>query len=223
MYRTGDLVRWTGRDGDARVRRPQRLPGQDPRVPHRTRRDRGRAARATRRRRSRSPIGHARARGRRRAGRRTCCRGRGRHRRADRAPGRTRPTDCPRTWCPPRSCVLDEVPLTPVGQAGPEGAAGAGVRSGATEFRAPAADVERAVAAALRRGARRRAGRRRRRLLRPRRQLADRHPGGDRAPRVASGGGPAAAMFLEPTPAGIAGRDRSRRSAGGPSTTRCAW
>ena len=35
------------RDGAARVPRPHRLPGQDPRLPHRTRRDRGGAARAT--------------------------------------------------------------------------------------------------------------------------------------------------------------------------------
>ena len=48
MYRTGDLVRWR-RTGPAlpRVPRPQRLPGQGPRLPHRTRRDRRRARRVT--------------------------------------------------------------------------------------------------------------------------------------------------------------------------------
>ena len=60
MYRTGDLVRWrAGRR--ARVPRPRRRPGEDPRLPHRTRRDRGRAASSTgvesgRRRRPRGPA-----------------------------------------------------------------------------------------------------------------------------------------------------------------------
>ena len=42
LYRTGDLARWTpGRR--AGVRRSGRRPGEDPRLPDRTRRDRGRA------------------------------------------------------------------------------------------------------------------------------------------------------------------------------------
>ena len=39
LYRTGDLARWLP-DGDARVPRPARPSGQDPRLPHRARRDR---------------------------------------------------------------------------------------------------------------------------------------------------------------------------------------
>ena len=42
MYRTGDLVRWT-RQRRAGVPRPGRRPGQDPRIPDRTRRGGGRA------------------------------------------------------------------------------------------------------------------------------------------------------------------------------------
>ena len=46
MYRTGDLARrWRRRQH--RVPRPRRRPGQAPRLPHRARRDRGRAARAS--------------------------------------------------------------------------------------------------------------------------------------------------------------------------------
>ena len=42
MYRTGDLARWRA-DGTLRLPRPRRPSGQDPRLPHRARRDRGRA------------------------------------------------------------------------------------------------------------------------------------------------------------------------------------
>ena len=42
LYRTGDRARWRD-DGDDRVPRPRRPAGQDPRPPHRARRDRGRA------------------------------------------------------------------------------------------------------------------------------------------------------------------------------------
>ena len=45
LYRTGDLARRRP-DGDARVPRPHRPPGQDPRLPHRAGRDRGGARRA---------------------------------------------------------------------------------------------------------------------------------------------------------------------------------
>ena len=48
LYRTGDLARWRP-DGDARVPRPRRPPGQGPRLPHRARRDRGGARARTRR------------------------------------------------------------------------------------------------------------------------------------------------------------------------------
>ena len=60
MYRTGDLVR-RREDGRHRLPRPHRPPGQDPRLPHRARRDRG-GARGDRRRppgRGRRPRGHA--------------------------------------------------------------------------------------------------------------------------------------------------------------------
>ena len=48
LYRTGDLARWLP-DGDARVPRPRRPPGEDPRLPHRAGRDRGGARARTRR------------------------------------------------------------------------------------------------------------------------------------------------------------------------------
>ena len=47
LYRTGDLARYLP-DGNDRVPRPHRSPGQGPRLPDRARRDRGRAARAPR-------------------------------------------------------------------------------------------------------------------------------------------------------------------------------
>ena len=55
MYRTGDLARWRP-DGAAGVPRPRRRPGQDPRLPHRAGRDRGRPRRAARRRRARVVV-----------------------------------------------------------------------------------------------------------------------------------------------------------------------
>ena len=48
LYRTGDRARWLA-DGDARVPGPHRLPGEGARLPHRAGRDRGAAARSTRR------------------------------------------------------------------------------------------------------------------------------------------------------------------------------
>ena len=44
LYKTGDLGRWLA-DGSIEFLGPQRLPGQDPRLPHRTGRDRGPAGR----------------------------------------------------------------------------------------------------------------------------------------------------------------------------------
>ena len=58
MYRTGDLARWSA-DGQLEYLGPRRRPGQDPRLPHRARRDRGRAGRAP----GRRPGGRGRARG----------------------------------------------------------------------------------------------------------------------------------------------------------------
>ena len=63
MYRTGDLVRWTRRRR-AGVPRPGRRPGEDPRLPDRARRDRGRARAAHP---AVAPGGGGRARGPRRA------------------------------------------------------------------------------------------------------------------------------------------------------------
>ena len=54
LYRTGDLARRLPRRR-ARVPRPHRRTGQDPRLPHRARRDRGRARAARRRARGRGP------------------------------------------------------------------------------------------------------------------------------------------------------------------------
>ena len=62
LYRTGDLGRWRARRR-ARVPRPHRLPGEGARLPHRARRDRGRARAARRDRagRGRHPRGARRA------------------------------------------------------------------------------------------------------------------------------------------------------------------
>ena len=116
LYRTGDLVRWPA-DGDARVPRPDRRPGEDPRLPHRAGRDRGRAARripAVRR------GGRRRARrtGRRRPapGRPTSCRRPGAAPTAAALRGLLRARPARATWCPRPSCALDALPLTANGK-----------------------------------------------------------------------------------------------------------
>ena len=117
MYRTGDLARWTA-DGHAGVPRPHRRPGQDPRLPDRARRDRGRRSPGT------TAVAHAvvvphdqQARRVRRPGRRTAPPIR-------HGPARPRrPLLCPSTWSRPRSWSLDALPLTAERQARPQGPA----------------------------------------------------------------------------------------------------
>ena len=105
MYRTGDLVRLRA-DGNARLPRAHRRPGEDPRPPRRARRDRGRARRAPGR----------RARGRDRRRRRARARSarlvayvvaRAGRAATTRTPpprcARTSRSACRTTWCRPRS------------------------------------------------------------------------------------------------------------------------
>ena len=136
LYRTGDLARRLP-DGDAGVPRPRRRPGEDPRLPHRTRRGRGGAAPRTRR--SRRPRWSARGDAHRRA-RLVGLRGRRRpgpgRRRAARPAGRER---CPATWCRRVRRCWTALPLTANGKVDRARAArarrAAGRRAGA---RAPA-------------------------------------------------------------------------------------
>ena len=100
LYRTGDLRPLAARRRD-RIRRPRRRPGQDPRLPHRARRDRGRAS--ARSRACRRARWWSAARARSASGwSPTSCRGRGARRRAGtaRAAGRR---CCPSSWCRRRS------------------------------------------------------------------------------------------------------------------------
>ena len=121
MYRTGDLVRWTRRR-HAGVPRPRRRPGQDPRLPHRAGRGRGRAARrcpaSPRPRSSRTGRRRPPAAGRlRRAARTTDA---ARHRR----PARRAAADAARLHgARPRSSPLDALPLDHQRQARPPRAA----------------------------------------------------------------------------------------------------
>ena len=83
MYRTGDLARWRRRR-HAGVPGPGRRSGEDPRLPHRARRDRGGAAQRTRR---------------------------WRRRRWWRATTARRASSWWPTWCPPRSVALEAAAL----------------------------------------------------------------------------------------------------------------
>ena len=168
LYRTGDLGA-VARRRDARVPRPHRLPGEDPRLPHRARRDRGAARRRTRAcarrwcwRGTTAPAGSGwwRTSSGERAGRARRC-------------GRISPSSCRSTWCPRRSCVLDAFPLTPNGKldrgALPAPDAGAFAARG---YVAPARRDGAGARGDLGGGAGGGAGRRARQLLRARRALA---------------------------------------------------
>ena len=182
LYRTGDLARWLpGRR--ARVPRPARPPGQDPRLPHRAGGDRGGARRhpggaAT-------AVVVARGRGRRTGGwSPTWCRATGRARLAGELRALPRASGCPSYMVPAAFVVLRRAAAhrpTARSTAGPcpRPEAGAGGASAASRRRAP--PVEELLAGIWAEVLGRRAGRRRRRLLRPRRPLAARHPAGRRA------------------------------------------
>ena len=121
LYRTGDLARWLRRTAALRVPGPARPPGQAPRLPHRAGRDRGGAARGTRR--SREARG-GRPRGRARATSGwspTWCGGRGRPPtlRAARAPA----ADAAGVHGAGRLRAAGRAAADPQRQAGPQGAA----------------------------------------------------------------------------------------------------
>ena len=169
LYRTGDLARWRA-DGAARVPRPARRPGEDPRLPDRARRGRGRPGRAARR---RQAAVVARPRRRRAPGRRRYAAGDGL--RADDL-RRALAERLPPYMVPTAFVALDRAAADRQRQGRPGRAArtrSTGRRGGYVAPRTPTEDARRA---GLGRGARRRPGRRRRRLLRPRRALAARHP-----------------------------------------------
>ena len=206
--------RWTA-DGDAGVPGPHRLPGEDPRLPHRARRDRRRRSlRCGRDRpvRGRRPL--------RRPRRRPAGRLRGRRRPDEHRPRcRAPPTSvvarcCPRYMVPPRSSILDALPLNAVRQARPQGAARAGVRGrGVPRARHPGR--ARSSPASSPRCSAPTPRRRRRRLLRPRRQLAARHPGRRPARRGARHPASRCALLFEaPTVAALAAARRDRRRCG---------
>ena len=111
LYRTGDRARLEP-VGPPRVPRPGRRPGQDPRVPHRTGRDRSGARGAPRRRagRRRRPGRRRRAQARRATSRLLVDQP---PRRTPARSGRGWLIGCPATWFPAAVVVLDAFPLTP--------------------------------------------------------------------------------------------------------------
>ena len=112
MYATGDLVRRLP-DGDARVPRPVGRPAEDPRLPRRAERGRGRAAQTTRRSERRVVVA-ARGQPRATAGSSpTACR---RLRHGGRPPAARRAVGARLHDPVARSSLLDSLPLTPSGK-----------------------------------------------------------------------------------------------------------
>ena len=198
----------------ARVPRPRRPAGQDPRLPRRAGGDRGRARR---------PPGGARGGGGRRARTAGDPRPRrlpGRPAGAEAAGGAAscgaflRGAPAGRTWCPRPSWRSPALPLTPSGKvdrrALPAPRAPAAPAARASRRRATPAEELLAGDLGASCSARERVGVARQ-LLRPRRPLAARHPGGLAGARGASASSCRCALLFEaPT---VAGAGRGRRGA----------
>ena len=165
MYRTGDLVRW-GADGQLRLSGARRRAGQDPRLPHRTRRNPGGAGRAGRG----GAGGGDRPRGppRRQASGRLCHRDTAGRRPAARAALAER---LPAYMVPAAVVVLDALPLTVNGKLDTRALPAPEYTDG-DRYRAPASAVEEILAGIYAQVLGRRAGRGRRLVLRPGRGLA---------------------------------------------------
>ena len=138
MYRTGDLVRW-GADGQLQYLGPRRRAGQDPRLPHRTRRRPGGAGRPRRG----LAGGGDRPRGPPR--RQTAGRLHHRHRRSGRGARRAGQAAAGATWCRRRWWCMAALPLTPNGKLDKR-ALPAPTYGGADQYRAPDSPVEEILA-----------------------------------------------------------------------------
>ena len=177
LYRTGDLARCLP-DGDARVPRPDRPAGQDPRLPHRARGDRGGARRASRRCARRWSLARRTRPASRRLVAYVVAAAERRRRRPSCAPS-SRERAARATWSRRPSWSSTALPLTANGKVdrralprargrGRRGARAASRRARRSRSCWPAIWAE--VLGLERVGGRRR-------LLRPRRPLAARHPG----------------------------------------------
>ena len=156
----GDLARRLP-DGELEYLGPHRPPGEDPRLPHRARGDRGGARRATRACARRVVLARADAAGGPAPGRLRGARGEG-----DALPRSASCASflagarCRTTWCRPRSWLLDALPLTRNGKVDRRALPRAGRgRDGGARRVAPRTPVEELLAGIWRRGAGRRAGR----------------------------------------------------------------